>query len=317
MCRRDAAEPDLLSDVTPAPPEAFNLKSRNGRYYGRGVLDMKFALASYLQIIDEIQDDLQSYDLGLMVTTDEENGGRDGTAKLVDEGYIPQVCVLPDGGDNWQIQTAAKGMWAFEVSATGRTAHGSRPWLGDNALDKLLAGLNEIRAIFPKHLHPDTNTITLSQMRGGDGALNQVPHSASMMIDIRTINAKEHARIYEEVERICRKRKLSQRHISDGAPSECSLTDPYIAPFVKLVEKEVGITVHGYHALGSSDIRFFVPFGVPCISVYPLGGNIHADDEWINIRAFGQFKAVTRQYLEKVAHTKKAITPVDGRSIIR
>ncbi len=291
-------------DVVPASDAMFTLRQSRGRYTGRGVLDMKFALAAYMQIIDELynepQDDLRSYDFGLMLTSDEELGGHQGVEKLVNEGYIPEVCVLPDGGDNWQIQTASKGMWLFEISASGRTAHGSRPWLGDNAINKLMPALHEITALFPKHPHPDTNTITLSQINGGE-AMNQVPHTASMRIDIRTISSLEHTRIYDEVVRVCHKYQLEHDFITDAAPTSFELDNPLIAPFATYITKHTGVIMQGYHALGASDVRFYVPYGVPCISVYPLGGGIHSDDEWIDIMAFNDFKTITKDYLAEVA----------------
>lgn len=288
------------ADVVPGGPELFNLRKRGGSYIGRGVVDMKFALAAYMQIIDDIKSDIANYDIGLMITTDEELGGRSGTAKLVNEGYIPQVCILPDGGDNWQIQTSSKGLWLLEITANGRTAHGSRPWLGDNAITKLLAAIQEIGSLFPEHPHPDTNTMVLSRIDGGE-AMNQVPNRASATLDIRTINSDEHARLYDALVKICRKRKLKHEFVGDAAPTRYSLKDPLIAPFAKLIREVTGIPVRGHHALGASDVRFYVPFGIPCISVYPKGGHLHADAEWLDIEAFEQFKVITLKYLEQVA----------------
>lgn len=297
------------ADVVPGAGRDFTLRKKAGRYHGRGVLDMKFALAAYMQIVDELhrQGTLHTFDLGIMVTTDEEVGGRNGVAKLVEEGYIPQVCVLPDGGDNWQVQTSSKGLWLFKVVARGRTAHGSRPWLGDNAITKLFDGLQEIRALFPEHLHPDTNTITLSQFNGGE-AINQVPETASMMIDIRTTDSAEHSRIYDAVVKICHKHGLEYDYVGDAAPTSFSLEDPLIAPFVSLITEVTGRKVTGHHAMGASDVRFYVPFGVPCISVYPLGGGLHGPYEWLDIEALQHFKVITRRYLEQIAQ-QPAVKP--------
>jgi succinyl-diaminopimelate desuccinylase len=297
------------ADVVPAEDPMFTLRKEEGNYIGRGVIDMKFAIATFLHVIDGLGDRLGDYDLGLMISSDEEFGGRNGVAKLVDEGYIPGMCILPDGGDNWQIQTSSKGMWLFEISASGRTAHGSRPWLGENAITKLLKVLDEISALFPKHPHPDTNTMTLSRFTGGE-AMNQVPSKASMMIDVRTVNSSEHSRIYDEVVQICRKHELEHDFISDAAPTHFDLNDPLIAPFAQLITKHTGVAVRGHHALGASDVRFYVPYGVPCISVYPPGGDLHADGEWINAKALDQFIVIVREYLDEVA-------PVDGNAFIQ
>lgn len=288
------------ADVVPAGDDLFTMRNEAGKYIGRGVLDMKFAIAAYLQIIDDIKLDITNYDIGLMITSDEELAGADGTARLLEEGYIPQVCILPDGGENWQVQTASKGMHAFEISMDGTTAHGSRPWLGDNALVKLITILDEIAALFPKHPHPDTNTITLSKMDGG-AAINQVPGKASMTLDIRTLNSREHLRLYDAVHRICRKHSANCISISDAAPTKSDLNDPLIAPFIRHITTVTGNTVIGSRALGASDTRYFVPFGVPCISLYPTGSNLHADGEWIGQAALDEFKTVVASYLDEVA----------------
>src|SRR4030095_15751067 len=39
-------------DVVPAPLDQFVFKKKGDKYYGRGVCDMKFAIAAYLQLID-------------------------------------------------------------------------------------------------------------------------------------------------------------------------------------------------------------------------------------------------------------------------
>ena len=292
------------ADVVPADEPAFTLTERDGRLYGRGAIDMKFAIAAYMDLIDSLVSNLDDYDFGLMITGDEELGGLNGAAKLVDEGYIPQVCILPDGGDDWQIQTSSKGFWAFEISTTGRSAHGSRHWQGDNAITKLLATLEEITGLFedPSRQSKDTNTVSLNLLNGGV-AMNQVPESASMTIDVRTTDAAEHARIYEAVTAICRRHGAAYRHVSDCAPTSFDLQDPLIAPFARLIAERTGVAQNGYHALGSSDARFYVPFGVPCISVYPTGGNLHAEDEWIDAEAFQHFRAILGDYMEQIART--------------
>ncbi len=304
------------ADVVPAGDDMFTMRSEAGKYIGRGVLDMKFAIATYLQIIDDIKDDISNYDIGLMITSDEELGGMHGTARLIETGYLPQVCILPDGGENWQVQTASKGMHAFEVSMDGTTAHGSRPWLGDNALVKLITVLDEIAALFPKHPHPDTNTITLSKMDGG-AVMNQVPSKAGMTLDIRTLNSHEHLRLYDAVHKVCRKYNASCVSVSDAAPTSSDLQDPLIAPFVRFITAVTGNTVTGSRALGASDARYFVPFGVPCISLYPTGLNLHADGEWIGQTALNEFKTVVASYLDEVARYHESDSPsVDARDVI-
>ena len=290
------------ADVVPATDDMFELRAQDDTYVGRGVLDMKLALAAYLTVIDDLGTALPAYDIGLMVTGDEEAGGHDGVKKLVDEGYLPSVCILPDGGDNWQVQTASKGLWLFNISMRGVSAHGSRHWQGDNAITKLLAALDDIQQLFPpdNDQHAQTNTISLNVLNGGL-AFSQVPDEASMIIDIRTMDSHEHARLYDQVTAICRRHGARYQHVSDCAPTKFELTDPWIAPFADIVTTVTGVPQTGFCALGASDARYYVPFGVPCISVYPRGGDIHSDREWVGQECLGQFRTILRQYLDAKA----------------
>jgi succinyl-diaminopimelate desuccinylase len=70
-------------DVVPAPDEMFAVRKEDGKLYGRGVLDMKFAIAAYMQLADELQNHLQDYDFGIMITSDEELAGMNGVPKLL------------------------------------------------------------------------------------------------------------------------------------------------------------------------------------------------------------------------------------------
>lgn len=288
------------ADVVAGDSSMFSLQIKDGRYIGRGVLDMKFALAAYLQIIDNIKDRLEDYDIGLMITSDEEVSGANGTSKLIDQGYLPAVCLLPDGGDNWQVQTGSKGVLRYDIRIAGKTAHGSRPWLGDNALTKLLTLLDEIAALFPKIPSHQTSTISLTQMQGGESA-NQIPGQARMAIDVRAAGSEDYQRLSGAIPGICAKHKATYSLVAEGAPTTFDLQDPYIAPFVQLVGQVTGRTIEGSYTSGTTDARFFVPFGVPCIIVYPEGGGHHGPDEWLSVDALEQFRVITEQYLNQIA----------------
>lgn len=291
------------ADVVPAEPGQFTLSVDEGKYLGRGVYDMKFAIAAYLHIIDDIKDSINAYDIGLMVTSDEELGGENGVGEIVNNGYLPKVCLLPDGGENWQIQTGSKGILLYEIVVEGKSAHGSRPWLGDNAITKALGLLDEISLLFPKIPTPGSNTISLTKIQSGE-AINQIPNAAKMTIDVRAVDSHEYKKLDRNIREICKRNNASCTCVSEGAPTSFNLEDPMLAPFAKHIAAVTGTRVEGFFAMGSSDARYFVPYGVPVISVYPPGGNIHGDGEWIGVTALGQFKEITRRYLDEVALTK-------------
>ena len=194
-------------DVVPAPDELFDLQERDGKYYGRGVLDMKGAIAAYLSVIKDLPGDLADYDFGVMIMSDEEVGGFDGAQNLAREGYLPRVMVLPDGGNSdWGIEKFAKGIWHVTIEATGKNAHGSRPWEGKNAIDTLIGSLDEIKALFPNPQTAETSTINVGIIQGGE-AINQIPATASASLDMRFASSEEQARIHTDVTAILERNK--------------------------------------------------------------------------------------------------------------
>lgn len=290
-------------DVVPGDEDAFNLREENGRYYGRGVLDMKFAIAAYLQVVDDLRNELHKYDFGIMITTDEEAGGLDGTAKVVEEGFIPKVCVLPDGGLDWQMQLYSKGFLYVSLTTEGVSAHGARPWLGKNALDTLLETVKDIRTLFPDPgTDPDCafNTCNIGRIRGGK-AINQVAASAEALLDIRYTSNDERARLLREVEGICKKHGATLNIVANGDITNYSLSNPYLASFAKIVTDVTGVEVVGSRTPASSDVRYFEPHNVPCISVYPPGSGHHGPEEWIDKQGLYQFRDIIAGYLKQTA----------------
>lgn len=283
-------------DVVPAPDELFELREENNKLYGRGVLDMKCAIAVYLQIVDDLKEHLPDYDFGIMITSDEECGGKNGIENLVKEGYLPEVCILPDGGDNWQIQLYSKGFMYIRITVQGKPAHGSRPWLGRNANLALLNIIHEAQALFPD-AGPETNTFNLGIINGG-GAVNQVSDYAEAVIDIRVISESERARLTKALEQICAKHHGELTIELNGGVSEFSLENKYIAPFAELITQITGVKVMGSRTLGSNDARYFAIKNVPCISFYPTGGGHHGPEEWLDKKAFEQMHDIMRAYLD-------------------
>ncbi|MFI5271249.1 MAG: M20 family metallopeptidase, partial [Candidatus Saccharimonadales bacterium] len=148
-------------DVVPAKAQHYKLTKSDGKYHGRGVFDMKFAAACYLRLAEELSDKMDDLDFGIMFTADEENGGQNGVKYLLEQGYGADICILPDGGNDWKIEKTSNAVWIAKLSSSGVSAHGSRPWEGKNAINNLVEGLSEIHDIFGE-LKPHKNSITIS-----------------------------------------------------------------------------------------------------------------------------------------------------------
>jgi acetylornithine deacetylase/succinyl-diaminopimelate desuccinylase-like protein len=293
--------------VSVTSPDEFIPRKVGDRLYGRGMLDMKFNIETSMSIVDDLANEgsLGNYDFSIVITTDEEIGGYNGTEHVLKSGYTPKVCILPDGGDNWQMQVSSKGYAHYNVAILdGRTAHSRAPWEGNNAIDRLIATWGDIQTLFPKktEMGPDTNSVSLNIFEGGK-VPNQVPDKANMTLDTRYYSVEEMRRLHRAIGQLCVKHGAVLETLTDGVPANFDLKGKYLAPFAKLIQQETGIVVIGSKTLGSSDARFFAKEEIPVISLYPTGGGHHSDGEWISESALHQYKVVVRRYLDEMART--------------
>jgi acetylornithine deacetylase/succinyl-diaminopimelate desuccinylase-like protein len=292
-------------DVVAAPEHMFELRESKGKFYGRGVLDMKCAIATFMQVIDAIATERAdaaswgAYDIGIMITSDEEAGGDAGVGYLVDKGYIPTVCVLPDGGDNWQVQTFAKGFLFLSVTAEGRPAHASRPWDGKSAIDMLIATIQDIQALFPTQT-PKTDTVNIGKIIGGN-TINQVAGRAEALVDVRVTSEARKAAILEAMQQICDVHGTQLTLVTQGATAIFDIKEPYLASFARTVSEITGLTITGSATMGTNDLRFMAARDVPCVSYYPIGGGHHGPDEWLDKQAFHQSYDILKRFVDEHA----------------
>lgn len=290
-------------DVVDAPADQFKLGQENGNYTGRGVLDMKYAIAVYMQLVDDIKDHLQDYDFGIMITGDEEVAGSNGTGKLIEHGYRADVVVLPDAGeshDNWKLERSAKGFVYKQVSANGVAVHGSLPWKGENAIYKLIDFASELRRQFPNQDQKGT-TLNIGMIDGGL-APNQVPADATMTLDIRVPSLEESLRVETLLQELSKQYGVAVAELlPSGAPHRPDLNSQPFQIFHECFDAIVTDNkLVPADSFGASDARFFAAVDIPCLLVNPPGRGLHADYESVQVKGVNQFKDILKLYLDKM-----------------
>jgi acetylornithine deacetylase/succinyl-diaminopimelate desuccinylase-like protein len=303
--KKDATTPTIMLsahiDVVPGKKELFSLSEKGGKLYGRGVMDMKFAVASYLAFVDSIKDKIADYDFGIMVTSDEEVGGNNGTGWLVQEmGYKPKVALVPDGGENWQLETFTKGVQWIKLEAAGKVTHASRPWEGESAIHRLLGAIDEIRKLVPEEPVRTGSYLSVGTIEGGSTA-NQLAGSASAMLDIRTGSVSEHKELTERITAISKNHGVIANVMVNDPPCVNDAEDPYILVFKELLAIVTGKEHEYGYGFGATDGRFFNQAGVPSIIIEPPAGARHQETEWLSREGFDQFCIILAQYIERVA----------------
>ena len=103
---------------------------------------------------------------------------------------------------NMHIGIQAKGVLGMRIEVTGKAAHGSTPWVGDNAVLKALDVFRQIESLpFARESSDlfDRPSINLGRIVGGD-ALNKVPDLCAIDVDIRYLPGQDARDIQAAVE---------------------------------------------------------------------------------------------------------------------
>src|SRR5436305_7945911 len=125
------------------------------------------------------------------------------TDVLVAGGYRGDFALTGEPTD-LHIGIQAKGVLAVRVAVSGVAAHGSTPWLGDNAILKAHDAFRRIETLpFSRESSElfDRPSINLARIEGGD-AFDKVPDRCELVVDIRYLPEQDPEDILEQIRTI-------------------------------------------------------------------------------------------------------------------
>src|ERR687894_2920990 len=157
-------------DVVPGRPEQFVPRVEGDRMFGRGAYDMKGALAAMMCAMRDLADQ-QDVRVRLVCVPDEESEDieRRTSDDLVRRGLVGDFAITGEPTD-LHVGIQAKGVLAARIIVSGRSAHGSTPWLGDNAIVKAVDVFRRIESLpFSREASElfDRPSINLGRINGG------------------------------------------------------------------------------------------------------------------------------------------------------
>jgi succinyl-diaminopimelate desuccinylase len=160
------------------------------RLYGRGTSDMKGGLAAIVAAAERMAA-LGRGEAGLeVVLCAGEETGCEGARRLAESGALGDAgaVLVAEPTSNYPC-VAHKGVVWLDASASGSSAHGSMPHLGDNAVYKLaraVGALEDFGVDGAEHDLLGAPTLNVGTFEGGVN-INSVPDSAVAGIDVRTV----------------------------------------------------------------------------------------------------------------------------------
>src|SRR5215213_6743487 len=283
-------------DVVPAHSEQFAPRIEGDRLIGRGAYDMKGGLAAMMcALVDVSQQD--AVRVVFMCVPDEESEDVEhrSTDTLVAEGLTGDFAITGEPTD-LHIGVQAKGVLAIRLAVHGTAAHGSTPWLGDNAILKAHDVFRRIETLpFSRESSDlfDRPSINLARIHGGD-AFNKVPDRCRMDVDIRYLPGQDRGAILAQI-----------RAIGDVEIEKCATWKPAVVerdnPFV-LALREAARQFAGVETLsvgrdGASDATTFLDQGIPAVEFGPTGAGHHGPDEWVSIDSLTVYRRALADFI--------------------
>lgn len=285
-----------LDVITHPDVTAYRSQIKDGRIYGPGAGDMKGALAVLLEVFRNIHTQLPNAPLGIAVTADEETGGESGIGFLVREkGLRCGAAMIPDGGSLNEITIEEKGILHLTLECHGHSAHAARPWLGENPIEKMMGRLYALQTFFRElkkgrgHWYP---TCSLTVVGTENKTANRIPSNATAVLDIRFPPPYTLNKMLKDVKQICGP-DVKAEVIIGAEPTRLS-PDP---DYAKVTAALTGQEVRQVRDDGGSDARFLAAEGVPVMMSRPLVGDLHSEDEWIDIESMVTLYRIYEQYL--------------------
>ena len=321
-------------DTVPFDAEAWSrdpLGEREGdRLYGRGATDMKGPLAAMLAAAEALvaADGDVPVSLAFAVVSDEETGGDAGVDTLVESGALdrlaPDACVIGEttcSGGRHSVTVADRGSIWLTLRAEGEAAHGSRPSLGVNAIDRLWEAVSLLRSrLASRELELDDDmlpiveesieyyaptlgdeaaralferpTVNLGAISGGE-AINTVPAAATARLDVRLTAGIATADVLADVrDCIGAFPAVSIADASWSVGSRERIDGPLVEAVVDAAADASGERVYRRSATGGGDAKTFRHAGVPTVEFGFGTDTVHATDEYITTEALARNAAV-------------------------
>ncbi|MEK6228934.1 MAG: M20/M25/M40 family metallo-hydrolase, partial [Actinomycetota bacterium] len=284
-------------DVVPAHPEQFEPRLEGDRLFGRGAYDMKGGLAAMMCAFRDLADQ-DAVKVHFVCVSDEESDekGSRGTDYLVERGYAGDFAITGEP-TNLLVGVQAKGVLGVGLEVYGRSAHGSTPWLGDNAVLKAVDVFRSIESLpFTRESSDmfDRPSISLGRIAAGH-ALNQVPDLCTIDLDIRYLPGQDPDAILEA---IAAQEDTKIAKVFHRKPIVVSRDEPHVQVLAEAVSKVSPVSESiAVGRDGTSEVISFLNAGTPAVEFGPIGDGHHGPEEWVSVESLDRYREALVEFV--------------------
>ncbi len=286
----------------------FNPRVEGNRLYGRGAYDMKAAMGSATLLLERIAEGGDFPGRVVVTYVVDEEYASIGTEAVVREisRWSPDAAIVLENSD-LDICVAHKGFMWTEFVTQGVAAHGSRYWLGVDAiammgyvqveLDKLGGQLLERhphRYLGPPSLH-------MGLIRGGQ-EVSSYAAACYLQVERRTVPGETVEMVEAEYDAIIE--RLQQRDPDFSAmamtgiirnPFEVSEDEEIVQVLRETITEMRGQPPNFIGKAGWADSALLAEAGIPTTYFGPAGFGAHGAEEWVDIDSLVMFTNILAQ----------------------
>lgn len=264
-------------------------EEREGRIYGRGVVDMSGSLSGMIYAALQARGIHQpTTNVQLVITSDEEAYKFEGIKRFLQDNPISDLAVCGEP-TSMAIKDRFKGALYYILNVKGRSGHGSRQHEGENAIAKGLPILNALIRLYeavPEIVNPvfasddeysKRSSMNIGIIRAGT-KVNTIPDSMKIEFEMRLVYpAEKYHRLiaealapYQDI--------MDEPHIvfaENPVVPDISASNPFYDKLHRLSDKRIV-------SLGFSEANFLNNAGIPTVE-WGVGDNSmsHTDEEYV------------------------------------
>lgn len=290
----------------------------DGFIYGRGSADMKGGVAACLAALKTLHENCDPetliYNIVFLGTSDEEVGlsGAKHALKLGVMNNAEFLIVTEPTALN--VGIAEKGVLWFNIQSFGKSAHGSTPEKGVNAIEELTKLFPLLHKNLPEISNPilGKSTLNIGKFEGGKSA-NVVPEKAEAHCDYRLVPPIIPEEYAEEIAKVIQNYSKSSPARFKGTPYQImasissSLDNPLVQEFIKTAQRSTNIGLNY-----GTDAAVLVSPGIKDVPFVIYGPGdpkaIHVANERVPISEVLEVESVLITFLKMVTRSSSAIS---------
>ncbi|MEM7197556.1 MAG: succinyl-diaminopimelate desuccinylase, partial [Pseudomonadota bacterium] len=276
--------------------DPFTPSEHDGKLYGRGVADMKGAIACWIAAVSKIKDTIDG-SISLLITGDEEGLAVNGTRKMLPalgQGEI-DACITGEPTNpsfiGEEIKPGRRGSLNAIITAHGIQGHTGYPHKADNAAHRIVRMLQSLIdwQIDTGNAYFEPSCLSVTNIHIDNQITNIVPGNASARLNIRFNDMHQGKDLVEDIKMrllaACdQNAKAFTLETRISGESFFTKSGPLRDAIARACEEETGITPKLTTAGGTSDSRFIkdycpvIDFGLCNPTIHQVNEHVAIDD---------------------------------------